>query len=127
MISEYTKRILQLMIDGHTQKEISAKLNTTKTNTNNHVAYAKKLTGARTTIHLAMIAQNNGLVNNPKDLRDCMKQNWTIFKNGFSDQFGFEIMKGEKYSLYWKGVFVAETETLLAAKEISLILINDRI
>lgn len=56
-----------------------------------------------------------------------MKQNWTWTGRGYGDQFGFEIHTGNIYSLYWHGDYITKTHSLQAAKEISTILINDKI
>lgn len=61
------------------------------------------------------------------EYHESMKQNWLNMGTGYYDQFGFEIVRGKHYKLYWKEVFIVETHSITAAKEISLILINDKI
>jgi hypothetical protein len=62
-----------------------------------------------------------------EELKDPMKQNWTINGSGYYDQYGFEITRGTPYKLYWKEEYITKTHSLQASKEISLILLNDKI
>lgn len=63
----------------------------------------------------------------PEQLKDPMKQNWTWNGEGYKDQYGFVIRNGKGFTLYWKDEYQAKTLSLQAAKEISLILLNDTI
>ena len=63
----------------------------------------------------------------PSEYHEGMKQKWLRLGNGYYDQFGFEIIRGVCYKLYWKELFIAQTHSIQASKEISLILINDKI
>ncbi len=57
-----------------------------------------------------------------------MQQNWLPGADAIiSDQYGFTIKIRSTYFLFHKGVFIVNTYSLEAAKEISLILINDKI
>lgn len=61
-------------------------------------------------------------------LKEFMQQHWKSNHVGWlCDQYGYWIQLGKPYKLYLKGEFLIETHSLEAAKEISLVLINDRI
>jgi hypothetical protein len=61
-------------------------------------------------------------------LNEDLKQNWTRIPNKHYDQFGFIICcKIAGYELYHKGQLVITTHCLNAAKEISRIILNDKI
>ena len=64
-----------------------------------------------------------------KEYKEDMRQNWTTnsYSRHHSDQFGFRIEYGNIYRLYWKDVFITQTHSLAAAKEISTVLLNDKI
>ena len=63
------------------------------------------------------------------EYKEDMRQRWVTntYSRHHSDQFGFVIEYGRIYKLYWKGTFITQTFSLAAAKEISLILLNDSI
>lgn len=69
-----------------------------------------------------------------ESLNEDMKQNWTAYKwdgiSSYKDQFGFEIIRNGNngnYKLTHKTIFLIETLSLNAAKEISRIYLNDLI
>lgn len=67
----------------------------------------------------------------PQAYKECLKQNWTgTSEDGirvYRDQYGCRIYVRERnYLLTWKNVSVP-TLSLQAAKEISTILLNDKI
>lgn len=57
MLTDRQKKIIELLAEGFSQKEISNQLRISRTNTNNYLTKARKITGARTTIHLVMMAK----------------------------------------------------------------------
>ena len=65
------------------------------------------------------------------EYKEDLKQNW--IKGGhdnrycYRDQFGFRIEPGTKYKLYWNNELVTKTYSMVAAQEISRILLNDKI
>lgn len=61
-LSDRQKQIIKLLADGFSQKEISGKLKISKTNTNNYLSKARAKTGARTTVHLVMMAKENKII-----------------------------------------------------------------
>jgi hypothetical protein len=63
----------------------------------------------------------------PEELKETMKQNWTVTGTGYYDQYHFEIKRDRNYKLYWHGDYITQTHSLQAAKEISIILLNDKI
>jgi hypothetical protein len=61
-------------------------------------------------------------------LKEFMQQKWERKNSWYLDQFGNYIIKtNEMFELYHKGEYQLKTFSLEAAKEISLVLINDRI
>lgn len=62
------------------------------------------------------------------ELKENMQQVWKSECVGtYHDQYGNRIIKRGKYFLYHKDRLLVDTYSLEAAKEISLVLINDRI
>ena len=61
------------------------------------------------------------------ELKEPMQQMWRKTEGGFEDQYGFYIKKAGRYFLFKGDKFLVTTYSLEAAKEISLVLINDRI
>lgn len=62
--------------------------------------------------------------------KDNMQQKWIYGKTSnifLCEEYGFKIIKSGKYFLYWNDTLMIHTYSLEAAKEISLVLINDRI
>jgi hypothetical protein len=65
-----------------------------------------------------------------EDLKESLQQKWrNNGVDGYDDQYGFEIYrKGNcprMFKLYWKGTYITQTFSMNAAKEISLVLLND--
>ena len=66
---------------------------------------------------------------NKDEYREPLNQRWikNTYAGCYTDQYGFRIDYGERYTLHWKDVELVKTFSLTAAKEISTILINDKI
>lgn len=66
---------------------------------------------------------------NIQEYKESLKQNWTqnYYSSIYSDQFGMVIHYGERYKLEHNGIHVITVYSLAAAKEISLIYLNDLI
>jgi hypothetical protein len=62
-----------------------------------------------------------------KKLKETLSQKWTYntYSKLYYDQFGFVVHYGEQYALYWHDQFIVKCLSLSAAREISLILVND--
>lgn len=67
----------------------------------------------------------------PSDYKESVGQNWHKTAHDgvwcIRDQFGFRIDMTDVKTLYWKDEFIIKTNSLVAAKEISTILLNDKI
>ena len=62
MLTDRQKKIVELLAQGFSQKEISNQLRISTTNTNNYLTRARDKIGARTNIHLVMIAKEKKLI-----------------------------------------------------------------
>jgi hypothetical protein len=67
-----------------------------------------------------------------EDLKEPLQQKWrNNGVDGYTDQYGFQIIRtanGQKmFKLYWKETYITQTYSINAAKEISLVLLNDLI
>jgi hypothetical protein len=61
------------------------------------------------------------------ELKDSMGQNWTSnsYSRYYQDQFGFVIYYAKNYRLEYRGRAIATVHSLVAAKLISTIILND--
>lgn len=65
----------------------------------------------------------------PEEYKEGLKQNWqhNSYTRHYTDQFGCKIEYGNRYTLYIHDKEILKCWSLEAAKQISLILLNDMI